>query len=391
MAEVQRLTGYARQTLYSVLDKGVAEEVHDREIERVGRLLGIALAATSRELSLVEAGEVTRIVPSALIRPAQLLQSQGLALLSSPGRPTKATLAPTELLIEWLRIHASGRQLDNRSPGYAVYLKVDPQEMIRIDEVAREIVGLDEAAVLPRSTAPSVMDGPELAINVRATDQRSALRTAESLWNEIRDRLELEKKPMRVADLHLPPIAPAAPSLVLDAFIAGLSTDLDEEAVNQIQAERERYVGGETERVLAARCLTFAARRMRGALGGEDADRAPTITDGDSAFEELISVTGLGGQSPKVEAIGKPLLAALKLASERLGPFRGGQLASFKAPGERPKVAREVAPSKEELAEMAKLSGMAIAASSPESGELIGFVRAAAGLPIASRVPTDLR
>jgi hypothetical protein len=391
MAEAQRLTGYARQTLYSVLDAEAVKEVTYRDMERVARLLSIALAATSRELPLAEAGEVTRITPSALVRPAQLLESQGFAELSPHGRPEKATLAPTELLVEWLRIHASARQLDNRAPGYAVYLKVDPDEMIRIDEVAREIVGLDEAAVLPESTAPSVMEGPELAINIRATDQRSALRTAGSLWNEIRSQLKLEEAPMRVADLHLPPVAPAAPSQVLDAFIVGLSADLDEETANRIRGERERYVGGEAERVLAARCLTYAARQMRRALGREDADRMPTITDGDSAFEELMPVNGLAGQSPKVERIREPLLAALKLAGERLGPFRGGELAAFKAPGERPKMAREVAPSKDELAEMARLSGIAIAASSSAKEELVALLRAVAGLPTASRASTDLQ
>jgi hypothetical protein len=384
MSEAQRLTGYARQTLYSIRDADPVKQIPNTGIERIARLLGIAVVATGRGLRLVEVGDAMELTPSLLVSPARLLASQGFVELIEEDAPQKASVVPNESLLDWVRIHVSGRQLDSRSPGYAVYLKIDSGEVDRIDEVAREIVGLDEAAVIPQSTAPSLMLGPELAINIRATDQRSALEIAELLWDEICDRLQLEDRPMRVADLHLPPTAPAAPSAVLDGLIAGLETELDDETSNRIRGERDRYEGGESERVLAARCLTLAARQMREELGRDDVDLMPTIANGDAAFEELIPVEALRGQGPAIEKVRKPLQKALSLASERLGPYRGGQLGSFKGDGERPQIPREVAPSQDDLAKIARLSGKAIAAGAPSEERLIALVRAVAGLPTAS-------
>lgn len=381
VAEAQRLTGFSRQTIYTNLNAETAAEFRYSDSERVARLLNIAVVAAGQERSLKQIGEAMNIVPGALMAPARLLDSMDLARLTVARREAgSALLAPTELSTQWLRLHASSRELDDRAPGYTAYLRVDPAEVPLIDGVIAEVVGLDEAAVLPVETAPSVMEGPELAITVRATDQRSALRGAEAIWKEIGNRIGREA-PMRVADLHLPPTAPNAGSAVLDGFLGALDAELDEELANRIRGERERYDGGEPERVLASRCLTLAARELRRALGREDAGRAPTITSGDSAFEEWVTVSGhgLASASPESAKIRRPLLEALKLAAERLGPFRGGELAAFKAPGEQPSVVREVAPSHDDLVAIARLSGAAIAAGEAGDAHLIAVVRTAVG------------
>lgn len=380
VAEAQRLSGFARQSLYTVLNSEPAEGFRDRDIERLARLLNIAIVAAG-EQPLAQIAAAMNVAPAVLVAPARLLDRHELGRFSLSGRDAgKAVLAPTELSAEWLRLHASSRELDERVPGYSVYLRVAPEDVRRIDAVLDEVVGLDEAAVLPASTAPSVMDGPELAIMVRATDQRAALRSAEAIWREIGGRVD-GLAPMQVADLHPPVTAPNAPSAVLDTFVGVLTEGLEEEISNRIRGERERYDGGEPERVLAGRCLTIAARELRRELGREDADRAPTINSGDAAFDEwqIVQSPGLGSLSKRSSRVRRPLLAALDLAARRLGPFRGGELASFKAPGERPSEPREVAPSLDDLIEMARLCGEAIAAGEGDDRHLLAAIRAVLG------------
>jgi hypothetical protein len=381
VAEAQRLSTFSRQTIYSVLNDEAASEFLSYDSERLARLLNIALVAAGKEQPLKQIGQALNVAPSALLTPARLLAGLDLAVLTMNGvEPDNAVLTPTDLSSQWLKLHASSQELDNQAPGYTAYLRIDPTEVRQIDAVVGEIVGLDEAAVLPAETAPSVMEGPELAITVRATDQRSALRITEAIWREIGQRLG-RNTPMRVADLHLPPTAPNAPSVVLDAFLAGLLADMEEELGNRLRGEREGYDGGEPERVLAGRCLTLAARELRRMLGQKYDERMPAITNGDSAFEEWVTASShdLESDSPESEKIRRPLLDALKLAAERLGPFRGGELASFKAPGQQPRVVREVAPSEEDLASMAHLSGAAIAAGEGGDSHLIAVIRVAVG------------
>ena len=247
----------------------------------------------------------------------------------------------------------------NRVGAFTVYATLGQDEELVIDAAAREVVGLHEAAVLPQSVAPSVMSGPELGISVRATDQRAALRIAAEVWDEIRSRAGLGAASMRVVSFHLPATAVAAPSAVLDAFTEAL---VDEEASNRVRGQRERYAGGESERTLAMRCLTEACRELRRVLGRDDAGVVPTIRSGDDAFQEYGPVSGLAGRVGRHEAIRRPLEEALRLAAERLGPYRGGELGSFKAPSAPPSAPREVSPSREDLATISGFAGDALAA-----------------------------
>ena len=386
VAEIQRLSGFARQTVYTALNAPPAGGFLERDSERLARLLNIALVAAGHEQTLAELGEALHVKSGALLGPAGLLDRLELAVLTGDVKVANARLAPTDLTTEWLRLHTSSRELGDRTPGFAVYIGVDPAEVHAIDAEISEIVGLGEAAILPRSTAPTVMASPELALTVRATDQRSALRAAQAIWTTLGERLGRDA-PMRVTDIHLPPTAPNAPSAVLDAFLEGLTAGQGEELVNRLRGEREGFDGGEPERVLAARCLTLAARELRRELGRSDADRVPVIDDGDDAFTEWTAASGigLGSATPKSGKIRKPLLAALQLAAERLGPFRGGELGSFKAPGARPQVVREVAPSEDDLIEIARLSAAAITARVSEEDELIARMRTALGTGGQSR------
>jgi hypothetical protein len=124
----------------------------------------------------------------------------------------------------------------------------------------------------------------------------------------------------------------------------------------------------------------MAARELRSELGNQASDHAPQITNGDAAFEEWwVAVAGLGSLTSRPVAIRRPLLEALRLAAERLGPYRGGELASFPAPGERPAEPREVAPSPADLVGMGRLCGEAVAAGGGDDRHLLSVMRMVTG------------
>ena len=374
MAEVQRLSGFARQTLYSALEGEPASDFRDEDTERLARLMTIAIVAAGQEQSLETIGGACHVDSAALVAPARLLEREGRVTLAPSRSPGKAAIAPTPLAAEWLRIHVSSRELDDRAPGFTVYLEVEAAVAHRIDEVAREIVGLDEAAVLPYSTAPSLMRGPELAITIRASDQRSALQAAQAIWDETCRRLG-SSAPMRIADLHPPLTGANAPSAVLDAFVDAICVDLDEELKSRVRGKRERFDGGEPERTLAGRCLTVASRGFWRFVGEDEGGNGREISNGDAAFDEFVALNASTSASAEADRAREPLIEALRLAGERLGPFRGGELASFKAPGGTPKIVAEVAPSKEDLAQMARLSAASLKASASFSPiEAVRFV-----------------
>jgi hypothetical protein len=380
VAEIQRLAAYSRQTIYNYLEAEPMTRLSTADSEAAARCLAIALVAAGQEQTLERLAEALNAVPEALLAASRLCDREGWATVSHPGGngSGSVTLTPREATTEWLRLDVSTRELADRRPGYAVYLAAPPEHLPALAGAAPAVVGLDEASVLGRDVAPSVMRGPELAINVRAGDQRAAIRAAEATFLEITKKAKVNV-PMKITQIIPPAIAANAPSRVLDSFVEAMSDSQAPETIDDLRAERELYPGGDPERRLAARCLTWAARELRLALGREDADRAPTISSGDDAFQELIPVSGQLSLSPDQKRIKDPLQQALRLAGETLGPYRGGELGGFKGPGERARIAPEVAPSEDDLVEMARLCGQAVNAGGGDREHLLRVLRGTMG------------
>ena len=63
------------------------------------------------------------------------------------------------------------------------------------------------------------------------------------------------------------------------------------------------------------------------------------------------------------ETIQTPAVEAIRLAAERLGPFPGGQLGSFKGPDADPHIVDEVEPTDDDLIQMASTAGKAVNAA----------------------------
>ena len=374
VAEMQRATSYSRQSIYNFLDSDPVRAIPASEAGRVAKILTIALVGAGGPQTVDQLAAALNADPDALGSGVRFLvnHERASAEQASDG---SVTLTANPSAAEWLRLEVSTQEIADRRPGFAVYIAAPPGDLNILAAATKSVVGLDEAAVLDADVAPSVMNGPEVALNVRAGDQRAALREAEAVWIEICERAGI-KSNMRVTQVIAPATSPNAASPVLDSFVSALSKGLAPEIVDDLWAERERYPGGDAERRIAARCLTWAARSLRYSLGREDADRVPTIKTGDDAFDEAVPVSGQLSLNPALKKVKEPLEKALLLASERLGPFRGGELASFKGPGERPRVVAEVAPSEADLAEIARLSGQALNATNHDGEHFRRVVRA---------------
>ena len=164
---------------------------------------------------------------------------------------------------------------------------------------------------------------------------------------------------------------PAAPSNVVDLFVAATAYYVDPSQAEALHRQRERYGGGYSERDLVGRLLTAAARAMRRAV--DQASPPAAIASGTEAFDELQAVRGAGRSRRALRRSGLrglrlerarqrgqlELVEALEVASDRLGPLPAGGLAHVKPPDAAPPLER-VDPTPDELAGMAAHAGAAL-------------------------------
>lgn len=356
MSEMQRLTGLARQTLYRHLDAEGARERRPADPQAAVEVM-MLLAAEGAYASPAVLGRRAGLAPELVMRVVTDLDPGGLC---SVRRDTYASLeaAPTPATYLALREHFDDLFL-RRPDAIGVYVLVPAERQAAIAQAAREILPNHEHVVMPQSTAPSVMVGPELAVMVNAPTIRRALAIGREIWGDVLAQAGLAFFEPVITNVIPPGPQPLVRSDVLDAFLEGV---IDAGAPNgdALRELRARYRGGPSDAQLAGRCVTIAALALRRAVGN-DRDPRP-IVDGDSAFAELQPAHGVPVRR-EATAIKRAAVAALELATDRLGPLPGGRLGSFRAPGQAPKLVQDVRPTGSELIDMARLSGEAVGAA----------------------------
>lgn len=352
VSEMRRVGGCSRQTIYNALREPVrAATPPDAQL---GLEVLVVLVGAGGALPVAELARHLRVEPDWLLAALRGLEAQGLCRLDGLAQSASAIASATEDAAELLREHLDDL-LVTRADSIAVYLHVDPGEIDAIDRSAHAIVSHHEYVLMRASVAPSVMSGPELALAVRVPTVRRALAIAADLWDEIRAHADLEPRAPRFATVIPPTAQPDAASPVLDVFLDALA-EVAPDSITDADHARRRYHGGVDERRLAGRCLTAAARAMRRSLS-QDRDPRP-VEDGEAAFYEYEAVAPLRLDASG-ERIQKPLIAALERGIERLGPFPGGRLGSFRGPAG-PNIVDEVHPTPEDLAFIAHHAGLAV-------------------------------
>jgi hypothetical protein len=348
------LSGVARQTIYRQAPHDVEREP-PRPQTAIEVLILLAAAGGFASPTHLAA-------PACLSGPLVTAVMTDLALdgLSTIRRDDYASLegAPTERTYQALREHFDDLYL-RRADHYSVYARVPPNHEDEIRRGAAAVLAGHEHDVLPQSVAPSTMVGSELAFVVAAPTTRRALDVARELWRDILDTQGLEYFEPVITNVIPPASRPSVPSEVLDTFLESV-VDAGAPNGDGVRQVRGAYPGGTSERELAGRCVTLAALALRRTVGNTSHPRP--ITDGDAAFAEYEPAHGVPTDKAGTP-VKKAAISALDLAIERLGPFPGGRLASFRAPGQAPNVLTPRRPSHDELVEMARRSGTAVGAA----------------------------
>lgn len=358
VSEMERMSGYTRQTIATVmrqLDSEQTESTADTTL--LTRQVLVALCAAGGEVPLTELASRLRLDPARVHGALLALAAQGLANLAQSGGRGREHLSatPGPLATDVLRTLFDDLFL-RRPDSFSVYLRIDTDERAAIEATAPALLSDHEYTLIEARVAPSVMSGPELALAIHAPTSRMAVQIAGDVWTDLRDRARLPEAPPQLADVVAPSPLPRGESAVLDAFMNAIVEAALDSAGYAMRA-RMRYAGGLDERALACAALTSAARVLRGSLD-QPKDPRP-INDGDAAWSELEIVSRLR-LDKKREPIRGAVHAALQLAADRIGPFRGGEPAGF---GAERGVVERVRPSEADLVQMAELAGQAVGAA----------------------------
>lgn len=364
VAEMERMAGVSRQTIYNAKAAAVEARFMPVDGSLLQREVLTTLVAAGGAVPIAEIAARLQRDPLHIQAAVRGLADAGLCRPLSAGYEDPASWDLVAVAAEPAAEQQLRARFDElyvgRVASFAVYLAVSATEVSGIEAAARSVLsGLEHTLIAP-NVAPSQMSGHELAIAVYSATSRLALHVAYDLWDEIRNRAGLQPQAARVVAVIPPTPAPQAPSDILDAFAEAIIEKISPAAVASVLRHRAAYAGGVTEKELAIRCLTAAATAMRRAVG-QDRDPRP-ISDGEAAFGELMSVSPLHVDRAR-DGIQKPLVQALKLATDRLGPFPGGRLGSFKHPDEVAVTVEDVSPTPEELLQMALFAGAAVAAA----------------------------
>jgi len=286
------------------------------------------------------------------------LDADGLAVVRRDGYASLEA-APTDATYAALREHFDDLYL-RRPDAILVYLRLPEADRQAFGRAANGVLAAHEHVVTAPSTAPSVMgDAAELAFKVNAPTIRRALAVTREVWRDVVKQVGLDFSEPVITNVIPPGAQPLVGSEVLDAFLEALA-DTGAPNSDALRELRARFSGGVSEAELAGRCVTLAALALRRTVGNDGEPRL--IVDGDSAFAELEPAIGVP-VSRENSPVKKAAVAALELATDRLGPLPGGRLGSFRAPGQSPRRVNEVRPTSSELLEMARLSGEAVGAA----------------------------
>ena len=375
-SEIQRMAGCSRQTVYNLTSDTGRARIAAPSSQRGLEVL-IALRATDGEVSIEDVAARLRVREQDLIPVVSHLRSESLVVSLTAG-PLRAqsSIGPTNDGDEVLRDHLDDFVL-TREDTFSVYMHAEPHELAALRHAADILMSRHEHDLIEVSVAPSSLSGPVLAFSVHTSSRRRAIEVACDVWKALRDlcsqHADLPPSAPRIANVIPPAIPPDAGSSVLDAFCDGIDEAMPDDHASVARA-RKRYAGDADDRELAGRCLTTAARALRHSLGHQGEPRP--ILHGDAAFDEwqIVSTLHLDSQ---LETIQEPLLRALDLATERLGPLAGGRAARLTARGSA--AVPLVEPRLQELEEMANLAGVALG----RAGNFAGIDPAEAVLRVA--------
>ena len=351
---IEQMTGWARQTVYRHRDTvGDPREIESSQ----ARFELLVLTAARGRMTIADAARALAL-PTDTVRPAALyLDAEKLASVE-PGDTDDPIVGPTEGTYLELRRYFN-RHIQRTPAGYIVCLQLSEHtDPAKIRDAAEVVLGSSEAAVVVGpETVHTEGDAHELLLPVAAPTLARAMTFAYSAWPQILEKAGVPVEEARIRDVFSPGTAVVVGSPCLDQLMDTLRHE-DAGIPDKLHKARVSYSGDLGEKGVASKCLTEAAVALRRATGQERNPRL--IASADDAFDELLPARGphLDKRREKIQA---PVVKALELASRRLGPYLGGEVGSFKAPGGRPSEPKSITPTLADLIEMVELCAQAIA------------------------------
>jgi hypothetical protein len=333
IAEMQRLTGLARQTLYRHAE---LNDTTPRQPPPAQLKIEALLLISSREgaSSPADMAARARLSEAQVMSTLLALDEEGLCDVqretygqsSIEAMPNAAT---------YLALREQFDELYLRRPdAISVYVRLPGSGRREIERAAEAVIADLEHTVMEASVAPSSMSGPELGLLINAPTIRRAILITRDVWREILGQAGRPFSEPAIANLIPAGGRPIFPSDVLDAFLEA-AADNGAPAAAAMSKAREQFGGGVNDRHMAGRCIWLAALALRRAVGN---NREPQpITDGESAFAELQPAHGIPVGADHL-ALQRAVVAGLELATDKLGPLPAGGLAAFRAPGQAPSI-----------------------------------------------------
>ena len=361
MAEMQRVTGLARQTLYR------HAELNDKEPRCP------PLAQTKTEVLLLVAARDGASSPAEMAKRARLRKERvmtALLDLDDEGlcdvhRETygQTSIQATPTPPTYLALREQFDELYLRRPdAISVYVRLPEGDNSEFARAAEAVIEHVDHSVIDASAAPSSMTGPELGFHVNAPTIRRAIVITRDLWREVLTQLDRPYFEPLIVNVIPAGGLPIVASDVLDAFLEA-ATDNEAPFVDVMRKIRSRFGGGVNDRHMAGRCITLAALALRRAVGNE---REPLpITDSETAFAEFQPASGVPVEQQHL-ALKRAVVAALDLATEKLGPIAGGRLSSFRDPTGPPRIVEETPSEPAVFVQIGHHAGVAYALAAAE-------------------------
>lgn len=318
--EMQRVTGFSRQTIYNNFDRAKSTSPDDRELQ-VQVLMVIASEPRPFPASAV-AGRLDLPDPPRVLNTMLSLEKRALCAVGPEDGSSSLVARATDETFVFLRGYFESIYL-RRPDAYMVSFDARGHDTGDLfDRLQTVLSNPDDVTLMGPEVMPSTMIGPELGFYVYASTVPRVYEIAHKIWQD------MMLNPDAVAPIRM--VLPPAdrrpqPSEILDGFLNSL-IEVDPSQADEVTAARDAYVGGAEKVDLAGRCVRQAARAMRRA---RDIKAEPgRIYDGESAWTEVEIAEAHKLDAPFVDLQAKAK-KAVWLASNHLGYFPGGTMASM--------------------------------------------------------------
>ena len=183
IVDLQRVTGAARQTVYDAIKVPIESALDELSV--------LALIASGAAQTIDAVVHSTGATHERIRRILSSLNAAGyLEVLRPQGAssPSLGVFGISAKGLERLQIEVDNERLrSSHADAWTIFIGIPMDAQTELLATARELFGDNESyGLVGAHVSPSTMQGPELAVVVRAPDLREALLMVREIWQELR-------------------------------------------------------------------------------------------------------------------------------------------------------------------------------------------------------------